>query len=895
MSVNSLLSLLTMSLLSGLYASPVSGAGDTSAATPRRILSDGWALQPSPQVEATGAELSTPGFPTRGWYVTSVPSTVLSALVSGRVYPDPYFGMNLRSIPGASYPIGRNFSRLPMPPESPFRSSWWYRKEFDLPPSDVGRSVALHFDGINFRANVWLNGQLLAGTDSVVGAYRRYEFDISEIARPGEPNALAVEVFPPHKDDLALTWVDWNPMAPDKGMGLWREVYLTIGGPAVLRHPHVVSDLELPSLASARLTVAVDVRNTTDRALQANLSGKMEGVRFSKKIDLAPSEKRTVVFAPDEFPQLDLSKPRLWWPYDMGPQNLYDLELTLESGNAVSDRTRVSFGIRKITSELTDEGHRLFGINGRRLLIRGGGWTPDLLLRFSPELAESELRYVRDMNLNTIRLEGKMEPEPFFELADRYGILIMAGWCCCHHWERWDDWKEEDYGIAAESLRSQILRLRTHPSMLVWLNGSDFPPPARVEKTYLGILEELRWPNPVVSNATEAPAEHSGPSGVKMNGPYEWIPPSYWLTDTKNGGAWGFATEVGPGPVVPPLESLRQMLPESSLWPIDEQWNFHAGGGQFRNLRVFTEALGARYGEPGGVEDYAFKSQVMAYEGLRAMFEAYARNKYTSTGVIQWMLNDAWPSMIWHLYDYYLRPGGAYFGTKKGCETIHVQYSYDDGSIVVVNGQYQELEDLEVTAQIYDLDLRERYSRTLRLDVPPDASVRAFAVDPVEGLSRTYFLRLGLRDPKGDLLSSNFYWLSTQPDVLDWEAPTWYYTPTRTFADLTGLEELPTVELQASTTHEREEDERVTRVTLENPTEHLAFAVRLRLLRDESGAEVLPILWEDNYFELMPGETREIAARYRAEDLGENEPVVAVDGWNVLGRDRVTARVARTH
>jgi exo-1,4-beta-D-glucosaminidase len=285
----------------------------------------------------------------------------------------------------------------------------------------------------------------------------------------------------------------------------------------------------------------------------------------------------------------------------------------------------------------------------------------------------------------------------------------------------------------------------------------------------------------------------------------------------------------------------------------------------------------------------------MAYEGLRAMFEAYARNKYTSTGVIQWMLNDAWPSMIWHLYDYYLRPGGAYFGTKKGCETIHVQYSYDDGSIVVVNGQYQELEDLEVTAQIYDLDLRERYSRTLRLDVPPDASVRAFAVDPVEGLSRTYFLRLGLRDPKGDLLSSNFYWLSTQPDVLDWEAPTWYYTPTRTFADLTGLEELPTVELQASTTHEREEDERVTRVTLENPTEHLAFAVRLRLLRDESGAEVLPILWEDNYFELMPGETREIAARYRAEDLGENEPVVAVDGWNVLGRDRVTARVARTH
>jgi exo-1,4-beta-D-glucosaminidase len=366
-----------------------------------------------------------------------------------------------------------------------------------------------------------------------------------------------------------------------------------------------------------------------------------------------------------------------------------------------------------------------------------------------------------------------------------------------------------------------------------------------------------------------------------MNGPYEWIPPSYWLTDTKNGGAWGFATEVGPGPVVPPLESLRQMLPASSLWPIDEQWNFHAGGGQFQNLRVFTEALSGRYGEPKGVEDYAFKAQVMAYEGLRAMFEAYARNKYTSTGVIQWMLNDAWPSMIWHLYDYYLRPGGAYFGTKKACEPIHVQYSYDDRSIVVVNGRYEPLKDVQVTARLYDIDMEERFSRTLSLDAPADSSTRAFVVPEVEGLSRTYFLKLRLQDAKGALASSNFYWLSTQPEVMDWDAPTWYYTPATSYADLTGLEKLPPVELQVSTKFETEGDEGLARVTVENPTPHLAFAVRLRLTRGEEGPEVLPILWQDNYFELLPGETRQIVGRYQVEDLEGAEPFLAVDGWNV--------------
>ncbi len=869
-------------MMAGLVASTAVAVGGTPATASRQLLAEGWMIQSSAKVEAAGEELSTPGGDsTRGWYPATVPTTVLAALVAAEVYPDPYFGMNLRQVPGASYPIGHNFAKLPMPAESPFRAAWWYRTEFDLAAAsgDASQAIALHFDGINFRAEIWLNGRQLADTETVAGAYRRYEFDVSTAVRRGERNALAVKIYPPEANDLAFTWVDWNPMAPDKAMGLWRDVYLTTSGSVALRHPHVVTDLDLPSLASARLSISVDARNTSARSTRGVLRGRIGGIRFAREVELAAGETRTLGFEAKDFPRLAISRPELWWPIGMGEQRLHDLELSFETPAGVSDRTHLRFGIREVTSELTEKGHRLFRVNGRRVLIRGGGWTPDMMLRFSAERMEAELAYVRDMGLNAIRLEGKMEPEPFFELADRLGILILAGWCCCSHWELWDDWDDEDHHIAVESLRSQIQRLRGHPSLLVWLNGSDFPPPAEVEKSYLRVLEELHWPNPILSSATAKPAEHSGPSGVKMNGPYEWIPPSYWLSDSRHGGAFGFATEVGPGPVVPPYESLREMLPESSLWPIDDVWSFHAGGGRYKKLTVFSEALAARYGPPRGVRDYAFKAQLLAYEGLRAMFEAYGREKYTATGVIQWMLNDAWPSMIWHLYDYYLRPGGAYFGAKKALEPIHIQYSYDDRSIVVVNGRHGSFSGLRVTAHLYDIDMRERFSQTRTVDIAADSSTRIFAV-PEAAETPTHFLKLELGDSAGGLLSSNFYWLSTRRDVLDWDASTWFYTPVEQHADFTQLEELSPVKLEVSAQHETVGDEGLTRVRLSNPSPHLAFAVHLRLTHGSNGREILPILWDDNYFSLLPGETREITARYPRRRT-TSKAVVWVDGWNV--------------
>ena len=335
----------------------------------------------------------------------------------------------------------------------------------------------------------------------------------------------------------------------------------------------------------------------------------------------------------------------------------------------ISDTQSISFGIVQTDSEMTPEGYRLFKVNGKPVLVRGGGWAPDMMLRVDESRREAEFRYVKEMGLNTIRLEGKLEDESFIERADRDGILVMAGWCCCDAWEKWGKWNEENKRISVSSLRDQLLRLRKHPSLLVWLNGSDNPPPADREQAYLDVEKEIHWPKPVISSATAKKAEVSGDSGVKMSGPYDYVPPDYWLLDTKAGGAYGFNTETSPGPAVPPFEELKTFIPEDKLWPIGDAWNFHAGGGKFKNIDLFTHALEMRYGSAKGAADYAWKSQAMTYEGQRAMFEAYGRNKYKSTGIIQWMLNNAWPGLIWHLYSYDLRPAGGYFGIENCART----------------------------------------------------------------------------------------------------------------------------------------------------------------------------------------------------------------------------------
>jgi exo-1,4-beta-D-glucosaminidase len=870
------------------------------APAPTLPLRDGWALQSSAKVAATGEEVSSASFQVTNWIHADVPTTVVAAQVKSGLLPDPFYAMNLRQYPGGSYPIGFNFSNIPMPPDSPYAVSWWYRKEFTLPATYGGKTVWLNFRGINYRANIFLNGKQIANSNEVAGTWRTYEFNVTSAVKPGT-NVLAVQVWAPTENSLAITFVDWNPAPPDKNMGLWREVYLTTSGPVALRHPAVLSKVDSPANNAAHLTVTTLVKNASDHPVRGTLKGRIENIEFAQPVDLAAEESRDVVFSPAQYPQLNLSHPRLWWPAQMGTPNLYDLNLSFEINGELSDLSRTKFGIREITSEVAEQApdrlKRLFNINGKNILIRGGGWTPDMMLRETPERLADEFRYVRDMGLNTVRLEGKLETEEFLGMADQQGILVMAGWCCCDFWEHWGSWKDEDFAIAKYSLRDQMYRLRSHPSMLTWLNGSDNPPPPDVEEMYLKIEGDLLWPNPVVSSATAKTATLTGGSGVKMSGPYEYVAPSYWTADPylrteENrcnaggcGGAYGFNTETSMGPAVPPIESVRRMVPKDHLWtvdgPVDEYWNFHAGGGAFKNMHVFTDALNARYGKADSAEDFTYKSQLMTYEGVRAMYEAYSRNKYTSTGVIQWMLNNAWPSMIWHLYDYYLRPGGGYFGAKKALQTLDPVYGYDDHSVWLVSSQYVDAKGLKLSALVFNLDGTQKFSKDASLDAAADSTAKVFELPQIDGLSPAYFLDLRITDDSGKLVGSNFYWLSTKPETLDWTKSNWYMTPTASYADYTSLAQLPKVKLVVSSRSERNGEDKVTRVTVENPSKAVAFFVRLKLDKGKGGEEILPVVWQDNYISLLPGEKREITATYRASSLGAAKPEVEVSGWNV--------------
>jgi exo-1,4-beta-D-glucosaminidase len=865
-------------ILSSAFAANVHA--DDAPSAPVFLHSD-WRLESSCKLTAKPEAISLPGFDDSKWHPAIVPGTVVGSLVADKTLPDPNYGKNLNSFPGAFTNNKIQAANLDMPANSPFRCSHWFRTEFTAPATYANRAIWLHFLGINYRANIWLNGKQLADRNAVAGAYRAYEFRVGELLTKSAKNALAVEIFAPEKNDLGLTWVDWNPTPPEKDTGMWREVFLSSSGDVTLRNPFVSSKLD-SAYKSAALTLSAELRNTAEHPVKATLHAESGDIQLAQPVELAAKETKIIRFSPDQFPQLKLANPHFWWPYQMGDPYLYTVSFRVDIGREPSDSSTVSFGIREVTSELTETGGRLFKVNGKRVLIRGAAWAPDMLLRWDSKKLDADLAYVRDMGLNSIRLEGKIDRDEFFNKTDKLGILVMPGWICCDAWEHWNKWTPETKKIAAASLVDQISRLRNHPSVFVWLYGSDGPPPAEIETMYLDILKELEWPNPTISSASETPTKVTGKSGVKMTGPYEYVPPMYWLSDKKAGGAWSYNTETSPGPAIPPKESLAKFIPKEHLWPIDDYWNFHAGGERFTTIDVFRDALTRRYGAPDSLDDFERKSQAMTYDNQRAMFEAYARNKYVSTGVIQWMLNNAWPSLIWHLYDYYLVPAGGYFGTKKAQEIVHVQYDYDTNSVSVINGKYEELQGYKVTAKLYSIDAKQAASRDASIDLPADSATKAFDLPAPENLSTTYFLKLQLRDASGSLVSDNFYWLSTKPDTMDWKhKKDTVYTPQKDFADLTGLNSLPQIKLDVDAAAQDMGGTGKITLRIKNTGSSVAFMVHPRLTKGPDGDDLVPVFWDDNYFSLLPGEEKAVTASFLKSDLNGQQPSLYIDGYNV--------------
>lgn len=826
------------------------------------ILKNNWEIKSSKEVKENGEIISDRTYTPINWHQTTIPSTVLASLVKNNVYQDPYYGTNIELIPGHRVEGLRDKKTSE---DSPFSVSWWYRTEFKLPVDYKNKNIWLHFHSINYKANVWLNGKIIADTTTVEGAYRLFGMNITDCALSRETNCLALEIFPPKSTDLSITWVDWNPSPPDKAMGIWYDAYITTSGPVIIRYPHIITDLNLPSLDKANLTITAELTNAGNKPVTGILKGEIEDISFSQEVKLAPEETKLATFSPKEFEQLEVKNPRLWWPNLVGPQNLYDLRLTFEIEKKVSDTQKVRFGIRKITSFINtfdDKRTRVFQINGKNIVVKGGGYVEDMLLRPSQKRDKAEILYAKHMNLNALRMEAFRGSDYLYDLCDELGIMVIAGWCCCSIWEMWDRWTEHSADVAEKSWKDQIIRLRNHPCVINWLYGSDKFPPANMEKRYIDIIQKYDGTRPYQSSATQAPSEIAGYTGLWM-GPfpkvYSYAPPTYWY------GKLEFNTEAGPsGEQISPIESMRKMMPEKDLWPISKSWEIRLHKRFYPDAR---KALFSRYGEPIGLEEYCKKSQVFQQEAVQAMFEAFAKNKYKSSGIIYWMYNSAWPTLYWQLYDYYLTPNGAFYGTKKASEPLHILYAYDDNSIYVVNEYYKDFKDMRAIAKVYNFDMKEKFSREIVISVLSDESKKAFKIELPEGMSNVYFIRLELRDKLNNLISSNFYWLSTKSDEN---------------ADFNDLNKLLDVNLNVSHSPLKKEGNKYSlSVDFENLSSSLAFAINPKIKKSNSKDLVLPVFWEDNYFSLLPKEKKIVKVEFNAEDLDGESPILEIEGWNV--------------
>lgn len=848
-------------------------------------LSDNWRIQSSSKVSEKGHEISTNSSISINWLTAKVPSTVLSTLVSNKVYEDPYFGENLKSIP----------TEL-------FKVSWWYATNFELTQVQANNFASLNFDGINYKANVWLNGQLIADTTAIDGAYRITAFDISKYIINGT-NVLAIEVIPPKPGDFSIGFVDWNPAPPDGDMGIFRPVTLHLHGGVHIEKPFVETKVNLETLKEAALTVSTELINYSDTAVSGDLIGTIGTIIFKKKITLAPKKKEQILFTSKEFSELNFKEPKLWWPIHLGNPDLYDLDLKFVTNDDILDESHVRFGIRQIEDYWLNDIHRGYKVNGQKVLIKGGGWTDDMLLMDTDESIEAQVKYVKQMNLNCIRLEGFWgKDHKLYDLCDEHGILLMVGWSC--HWEHeihmgvpvnerfGGVYKPKDIAHVAQAWEDQVIWLRNHPSIFVWTVASDKVPITELEQKYIDTFAKYDPTRPYLNStggvgsdqhvigSEDVISEISGSSGVKMLGPYAYTAPVYWFTDTKFGGAYGFNTETGPGAQVPQLESLKKMIPEEHLWPIGEAWNYHCGRYEFADISRFTKAIDERYGAPSSLEEFDKKAQAMNYELMRPMFEAFQVYKERSTGIIQWMLNAAWPKMYWQLYDYYLNPTAALYATQKACKPLTLIYNYGDKHIYAVNDYLGPVENLTAHIRVYSIESEILFEEKVDFDLESDSSKSILEFKELKGLTTTYFVDLRLLDKNGVEINNNFYWLSTKEEVLDYEAdlgPFAFHTPSKVYADFKQLNELPKTQLEESHYFEQDGEHQNIKVELKNNSNHIAFLINLKVVDKKSGELILPIFWEDNFINLIPGEERMVCAYFKGTMAAE----LKVEGWNI--------------
>jgi exo-1,4-beta-D-glucosaminidase len=848
-----------------------------------------------PQEKLSGVDeksISQNDFDTKSWFTAMVPGTVLGSLTSAGVIEDPTFGINMKKI-GIEQ----------------FQQPWWFRTTFKLSATDVNKKVSLRFNGVNYRADLWVNGKKVVGNETFAGSFRMFTYNINDFIKEGD-NTLALKLVQYANGEYSVGFCDWNPLPPDRSMGIFREVSLEVNEGVKIRSPFVFSKVDTTTKSGADLYIQTEIVNSTDQPVDGIVRIDYEVGKVEKAVKIGAHDTLSYRFKPDEFSQLSVKNVKLWWPNGMGTPQLYTIKTDFVSNGKVLDRVEKKYGIREITSSLNTEKNRVFKINGKFVLPKGGGWADDIFLRDTRQSVEAQLRYIRHMNLNSIRCEGFWgKDDNLYDLCDEYGIMVMIGWNCIWEWEEYlgkachpkygGAVSPEDISLLASSWKDQMLWLRNHPSIYLWMLGSDKLPCPDLEKKYVELFAKYDPSRPYSTSAGGAGTEKnnivaqvplvseiSGPTGMKMLGPYAWTPPHYWFTDTALGGAWGFNTETCPGASIAPVASLRKMMPEKSLWPIDKEvWEFHTGRNEFTTLDRDIEAINQRYGTSSNIEEFAFKAQANNYEIMRPQFEAFIAHKPKSTGLVQWQLNSAWPKLIWQLYDTYLQPNGSFYGVKKACTPLHAIYRYGMDDIYLANEDLNDAKGLTVKLRVFDINSKELFSDQWKGDIPSNISKFIYKIPAIKNLTSVWFLDLRIFNSENKEVDNSIYWVSLKKDILDYEAfkkLAWpFYTPTKQYADYTALNKLPKVTLTYDYQFTKKDKFGNVRLKVKNNSGTIAFFTFFDLLDASTSKPILPVYWDDNYVSILPGEERTYEASYFLVNSDGTKPVLKINAWNV--------------
>ena len=810
-----------------------------------------WKLQRESLVHSNGEALSKSGFVDNDWIIATVPATVLTSYFNAGALPDPNFSDNQLLIS-----------------DSYFYSDFWYRDEFTAPAIYKGKRLFLNFDGINWKAEVYLNGHKLG---LIEGAFTRGQFDVTDILLPGEKNVLAVRI---KKNDTpgfvkeqtkfshdanggeigadnptfhaSVGW-DWIPTIRGRNIGIYNDVYLSATGPVTIEDPFISTNLPLPDTTSAEITLALTLRNHTSNNVTGTVCGTFGSVQFEQSVTLNALETKSVKLDPATHPSLRLKNPKLWWPNGYGNQNLYDVELKfVTKDGGISDLKSFQTGIREM-SYSEDGGVLKIWVNGRRFIGFGGNWGfSESMLRYRAREYDIAVRYHKEMNFTMIRnWVGQTADDEFYEACDRYGIMIWQDFWLANPG---DGPNPDNNTMFMQNVDNFVKRIRNHPSVGLYCGRNEGNPPDVIDLAIRKLLPQIHPDVYYIS--------HSSAGGVSGGGPYRAMPVKFYF---EKRATEKLHSEMGM-PNMVSFESLKQMIPDSALWPIERLWGVHDFNLESaQNGYSFIQQIQDNFGTVNDLKDWLSLAQWINYQGYRAIFEAQSKNRM---GMLLWMSHSSWPSMVWQTYDYYFEPTAAYFGCKKACEPLHIQWNPLSDSIEVVNYRNSDGTKLTAIMEIINLDGSVKLKKKTVIDCPEDHTVRCYKMDYPERLSSVYFIRLTLK--KGSTtLSENLYWRGLKE------------------GDLKTVRDLPKVKLETTTKIVRKANQFHLTTILTNKTKQPALMVKLKVVGDKSKERMLPVIFSDNFIFLIPGEKRIITMEMQETDTRGEQPVVVVEGWNI--------------